>query len=457
MMGMTTTTAPSVADLAAATKPDRNRAVDFYRAAAMVAVAVGHWAAIAIAVGPDGDLITGNALEFDPSMSWITWLFQVMPLFFVVGGFSSAVSLDSHLSKNGRPQDWVAARLRRMAAPATVLAGTWLTIIGVATVAGVGSLAIAGSIAAAIPLWFLANYTIDTAIAPWLYPAFRQNPAKIAAIGLVAFGLLEILRLEGFHAIAQLNWVIGWLLFQVAGFAWREGFLPKGKAMVATAAAFWAAAVIAVVGPYPMTMVNVPGIENSPTHPPSLALMLFGAAYSATALAAAPRISEALTERPKAWAAVVAANAISLSVYLWHFTAAVAAAAIFYALDLLPTAAVGTGTWWLQKLPLMGLSAVFLAVIVAAVGRFEQRALLAPRTPWAGGAASMLATAALISGSVKLWSLGTGFGVVSGCTLLLAVWFSVMRSNQSNSTRLHADLSNAGLSNETAEGTNVAA
>ncbi len=88
---MTTTTSPSVADLAATTKSDRNRAVDFYRAAAMVAVAVGHWAAIAIAVGPDGDLITGNALEFAPSMSWITWLFQVMPLFFVVGGFSSDV------------------------------------------------------------------------------------------------------------------------------------------------------------------------------------------------------------------------------------------------------------------------------------------------------------------------------------------------------------------------------
>lgn len=433
---MTTTTAPSVADLAAATKSDRNRAVDFYRAAAMVAVALGHWAAIAISVGADGELISGNALEFDISMSWITWLFQVMPLFFVVGGFSSAVSLDSHLSKNGRPQDWVAARLRRMVAPAIVLAGTWLAIIGVGTAAGVGGLAVAGAVAAAIPLWFLANYTIDTAIAPWLYPAFRKYPAKVAAIGVAAFGLLEILRLEGFHTIAQLNWVIGWLLFQVAGFAWREGFLPKGKAMVATAGAFWIAAVVAVLGPYPMTMVHVPGIDHSPTHPPSLALMLFGAAYSATALAAAPRISTALAERPKAWAAVVAANAISLSVYLWHFTAAVAATAVFYALGMLPTADVGTGAWWLEKLPMIGLSAVFLAAIVAAVGRFEQRALLAPRTPWNGGAASMLATAALVSGSVKLWSLGTGFGVVSGCALLLAVWFGLI--NRSASTNVAA-------------------
>ncbi len=394
----------------------------------MVAVAVGHWAAIAISVGPDGDLITGNALEFAPSMAWISWLFQVMPLFFVVGGFSSAVSLDSHLSRNGRPQDWVAARLRRMAAPATVLAGTWLAIIGVGTVLGVGNLAAAGAVAAAIPLWFLANYTIDTAIAPWLYPAFIKNPARVAALGVAMFGLLEILRLTGYHTIAQLNWVIGWLLFQVAGFAWREGLLPRGRTMLATAAALWAAAIAAVVGPYPMAMVHHPGLENSPTHPPSLALMLFGAAYSATALAAAPRISAALARRPKAWAVVVAANGISLSVYLWHFTAATVASAILYALDLLPTAEVGTGAWWIQKLPLMGLSALALAAIIAVVGRFERQALLAPRTPWNGGPLSMLATAALISGSVKLWSLGTAAGVVSGCTLLLVVWFAAMRA-----------------------------
>ena len=41
----------------------------------------------------------------------------------------------------------------------------------------------------------------------------------IGVLLLAAFGLLEILRLEGFHTIAQLNWVIGWLLFQIAGFA----------------------------------------------------------------------------------------------------------------------------------------------------------------------------------------------------------------------------------------------
>ncbi|MGF1595923.1 MAG: hypothetical protein ACFCVK_03180 [Acidimicrobiales bacterium] len=43
--------APSLAALAWAAAPDRNRAVDFYRAAAMLAVAGGHWMAIAIGIG----------------------------------------------------------------------------------------------------------------------------------------------------------------------------------------------------------------------------------------------------------------------------------------------------------------------------------------------------------------------------------------------------------------------
>ena len=116
LLSPTTGSAPatSVKDLAGAAKADRNRAIDLYRALAMLAVSIGHWAAIVMTTDADGELVTGNALEFAPSMSWLTWILQVMPLFFVVGGFSSAMSLDSHNAKGGRPQDWVAARLRRM-------------------------------------------------------------------------------------------------------------------------------------------------------------------------------------------------------------------------------------------------------------------------------------------------------------------------------------------------------
>ena len=426
------TTAPapvsSVKDLAGATKADRNRAIDLYRALAMLAVSIGHWAAIVMSTDADGDLVTGNALEFAPSMSWITWILQVMPLFFVVGGFSSAMSLDSHNGRGGRPQDWVAARLRRMLAPTITLAAVWLVGLAVATAAGAGAYAAAGATAAAIPLWFLANYTIDTAIAPYVLPAFRERPGLVVGATLTVFGLIELARFADVPYLPQVNWVIGWLLFQMAGFAWRDGLLPTGRAMGAVAAGLWTAAVAAVtLGPWPTAMVHFPGLENSPTHPPTIALLLFGAAYSATAIAVAPRISSWLASHKGAWSAVVAANGVALSVYLWHFTAAVIAGAAFFAAGWLPTADVGTTAWWMQKLPLMGASAVILAAIVAMVSGTERRALLAPRAAFNGGQILMLSTAAATSAAVKAWANGSVAAATVGMTVVVIVWFGVLR------------------------------
>ena len=405
----------SLSDMAGAAKSDRNRAIDFYRALAMVAVAVGHWMAMNIAIDASGELIAGNALEAAPGMSIMTWLFQVMPLFFVVGGYSSAMSLDSFgrsaasapTSAGTRPQDWVAARLRRMVAPTIALATTWAFLIAGGVAVGQGELIALGATAAAIPLWFLANYTIDTAIAPYVLPLFRKHPIAVPAGGIAVFCALEVARFADVPYLPHLNWVLGWLLFQIAGFAWRDGLLPTGKAMLATATGFWAAAIAAVtLGPWPTSMVHFPGLENSPTHPPSLALMLFGAAYSCTAIAAAPAISRWLAHRPKAWTAVVASNAVAMSVYLWHFTAAIAASAVFYTFGWLPTAAVGTFDWWIQKMPLLVASTLILVAIVAKVMPIERNALLADRQPWVGGRASLFVVAAVLSTALKQWAHG---------------------------------------------------
>jgi len=425
---MQTTSSPNLSSLASEAKPDRNRAVDAYRAAAMLAVAIGHWAAISVALDDDGALVAGNALADAPQLAWITWILQVMPLFFVVGGFSSAMSLDAHFRAGGRGADWVAARLRRMVAPAVVLGGVWLALIALGTALGFGGIVVAGAVASAIPLWFLANYTIDTAIAPYVFPAFRRRPSVVVGGGLVLFAVVETMVLLGVPLVGHVNWVLGWLLFQVAGFAWRDGLLPSGRHMVAAAAALWGAAVALVAfGPWPLAMVHHEGLTHSPTHPPSLALLVFGAAYSATAIAAAPAVSRFLARSPRTWMAVVAGNAISLTVYLWHFTAFVLVAAVAYAAGLLPTADVATTAWWLQKLPLMLAALVVLGAITAVVSGVERRALLTPRTPWKGSDASMLATAGAISASVKVWGLGSAPAVVIGAGVLLLIWRGALR------------------------------
>ena len=421
---------PSVAELAAQTKSDRNRAIDFYRVLAMIAVAFGHWLALVAVEDANGQLQGGNALEFVPELGWASWLLQVMPLFFVVGGFSSAMSLDSHNRKGGRPQDWIAARLRRMMPPAVVLAATWLVILVLGAAAGQFALAVVAAHAAAIPLWFLANYTIDTALAPFVLPRFRANPARFAVLISLAFVTFEILRILDVAVLPHVNWVLGWLIFQVMGMAWRDGLLPSGRRLIALAGSLWAATLGLVLsgGPWAIAMVNAPGMENSPTNPPTLALMTFGAAYSLTAVGAAPRISAALAARPKAWAGVVTANAVAMSVYLWHMTAAVIVTAAMFFTTGLPAHEVGSVEWWVFKIPTILGSMIVLAVIVAVVNRVERNALLAPRRAWNGSLLSIIGVAALTSTALKLWTSGDPVQIMVGLVVLVGLGATALRA-----------------------------
>ena len=423
------TRGPSLSGLAAATPPDRNRAVDAYRAIAMIAVTAGHWAATSATLDEAGALHGGNALEHAPDLAWITWVFQVMPLFFCVGGFASAMSLDAH-ARNGdaRRRDWVAQRLRRMLAPTVVLATCWTGLLAVGALTGTFAVVGAGAVAAAIPLWFLANYTIDTAVAPFLLPRFRTHPALV--VGALAAVIVTVDRLvaAGIGELAIVNWVAGWLLFQVVGFAWRDGRLPSTRPLGAIAAGLWVTTVAAVAyGPWPTTMVHVPGVDHSPTHPPSIALMLYGLATCATAVSLAPLVDRWLASRPKAWAAVVAGNAGAMTVYLWHMTAMVGAVVVLWAGGWLPTAPVGTTAWWVEKIPLTAIALGLLFVAVASVGAVERRALTERRTRFESGAGAMVATAVAVTVALKTWTSGSPVAVLVGAALLVAVWRLALR------------------------------
>lgn len=311
----------SAASVAARTPTDRNRAVDFYRAAAMAVVAVGHWLGM-VAVLDRDELVGGNLLDFSPEYGWITWIGQVMPLFFFVGGFASATSLRSAERKGVRPADWIATRLHRMVTPAAALAGFWAVGLVVGAALGGFGVVSLGAAGAAIPLWFLANYTIDTALAPYTFRWFRSRPAVLVGGLVLVFAIAEAARFAGVPVLPQVNWVIGWLGFQIAGFAWQDGRLPTGRALVGLAATFWALALAAVnLGPWPAVMLHHGGLDHSPTHPPSTALIVFGLAYSFTAAALAPAVTRWLERSARAWRVTIAANVVAMSVYLciWRF------------------------------------------------------------------------------------------------------------------------------------------
>ena len=111
-------------DIAERTPASRNRYVDFLRAASITAVILGHWLIAAPWVA-DGRLRLDHMLTVQPWTQWLTLLFQVMPVFFLVGGYSNAASWDA-ARRNGTPYGaWVAGRARRLIGPIIPLILTW--------------------------------------------------------------------------------------------------------------------------------------------------------------------------------------------------------------------------------------------------------------------------------------------------------------------------------------------
>jgi hypothetical protein len=396
----------TAAAVAARTPTDRNRAVDLYRAVAMGVVAVGHWLGMVVVL-EGGELDGSNLLDFSPEYWWVTWIGQVMPLFFFVGGFASATSLRSAEAKGVRPADWIATRLHRMVTPAAALAGFWAGALAVGAATGAFGIVALGAAAAAIPLWFLANYTIDTALAPFTFRWFRSRPWVLVGALAGGFVLAEAARFAGVPMVPQVNWVIGWLGFQIAGFAWQDGRLPAGRALAALAAGCWVLTIAAVgLGPWPATMLHHGGLDHSPTHPPSFALLLFGFAYSFTAAAFAPAVTRWLSRSTRAW----------------QVTIAVAVVVVAYAAGLLPDVEPGTTAWWSTKPLFLVANLAVLVPVVRRVAPIEQRALLGGGAGWRWGTGSMLATAGVLSVSVKAWSSSSAVVLVPGLLGTLCLW-----------------------------------
>jgi fucose 4-O-acetylase-like acetyltransferase len=88
----------SIEELAARTPDTRDRSVDFLRAVAILAVVFGHWF-IGIIYWDDGIIGTTSAVGVTSYLWLATWFFQVMPIFFFVGGFSNYVAYKAYRAR----------------------------------------------------------------------------------------------------------------------------------------------------------------------------------------------------------------------------------------------------------------------------------------------------------------------------------------------------------------------
>ena len=367
-----TSTFTAAKRLAAATPDHRNRTIDFLRALAIVAVVLGHWLVAAVWFDADGALNPRNLLAIEPWTRWATWAFQVMPLFFVVGGYANAASWKAARRQGLGYRSWLAGRYKRLLGPVLPLIAVWVVIAVVALQAGVDIAIIEiGSQAALVPVWFLAVYVAIVAIAPPAYGWWERAGWFLFAGVAVTAVTADMLRLAAGHGwLGWTNYAWVWLAAHILGFAWHDGRLRSPLTLIA--AGFGSLLVLTEVFGYSSAMVGVPGQDFGNTFPPTVALLALGVGHVGIARLLEPQLERWL-HRPGPWTATVAINGSIMSLYVWHLTVMallIGASALTGGVGLRTPAT--TAAWWWQRPIWVALLLLLMVPVLAIVGRFEQ-------------------------------------------------------------------------------------
>ena len=362
-------------NMAANTPQERNRYVDFLRAVSILVVIVGHWL-IATAYYVDGALTAGHLLKEQPQTQWLTWIFQVMPIFFIVGGYANAVSLESARRKNIAYAGWLAARLNRLVGPLLTLIIAWGVISLIMRLSNVSTEVVQlASQAALIPTWFLAIYIMVVILAPATYQFWRRFGfasfwlfAVAAAVSDVAFFAADM-RWLGW---GNYFWV--WLAVHHLGFAWRDGRMGSVRTLIIYAGfAFVALYLLIFKGPYPLAMVGSPDEGLSNSAPPKITLLALGIFQFGLLLALENPMRRALTGL-RLWTATVLVNSMIMTVYLWHITVMVIFIALLYLADGFGLGVEpGTTEWWLLRPVWIGALLALLIPVALPLSALERR------------------------------------------------------------------------------------
>ena len=393
--------------LAEQTPPTRNRYVDFLRAVSICVVVVGHWF-VGTPVVVDGVIRAAEVLRVLPWTQWMSWAMQVIPVFFVVGGYSNAVSWNSARSKELEYGAWAAARMRRLIGPLLPLLIFWVLYSMILLQVGY-ELEIMRSISrpALIPIWFLAVYILVTAATPITHSFYRVAGAAsfwaFAAAAATTDFIAYSVELPG---LRWANYGFVWLAIHQLGFLWQDGRLSRPGQVLPLAVGGLALLVflVTVVG-YPISMLTVPGATFSNSRPPSLALLSLGVFHTGLLLALQAPARRWL-QSPGPWTLTVLVNSRIMTVYLWHLTVMVLLIGLamqFGGIGL--RAEPGSTAWFLLRLVWIAVLFSVLQIFVVVLGRYEQ--------PLAPKGSAMLATWRVVVGT-PLLSISLAYVALGG-------------------------------------------
>lgn len=344
------------------------------RVLSILVVVFGHWLMAAVTF-EDGRLVPGHLLELADWTHPLTWVLQVMPVFFFVGGYANALSWRSARRRGEVYGMWLRARLRRLALPVVPLLVVWALGGWVALEAGLDwqMLQLASQVAI-VPTWFLAAYVAIVTVAPAALVVWERYGwwSVVAGVGLA--GMVDVVSL-GFDVVwvGFLNYLFVWATVHQLGFAWVDGRAEGILRRLGLCAGGLVGTLLLVrLGPYPVAMVGLDTAQVTNSYPPRVTLELLGMFQAGLVLLAEP-LAERIMSGVRAWRAVVGVSAQIMTLYLWHLTAMVivigagmALGGVGFGLEPL------TGRWWLSRPLWFAVLGVVTLMLLLVFGRFER-------------------------------------------------------------------------------------
>ncbi len=309
----------------------RNYYIDFLRAFSLLIVVAWHWVFTIVIWQDDGPHAT-SPIGFTTGLWMATWLLQVMPLFFYVGGYSHLVAWRKARAAGESIWRFVGRRIRRLAAPTLALLLVWIAL-GIALGAVFNLEWIGrGVLLVVSPLWFMGVYLMLVALLPlflWLHE--RWDSIVIVFLAALA-GTVDILRFRyGWEWLGIANMVAVWGLCHQLGFFYdRIDAATRRTDWTLLWAGLAALGGLVASGLYPGSMVGVPG-ETSNMAPPTLCIVALVAFQAGVVEILRPAIE--LRLQRQRWQRVSdTINRFSMPLFLFHTTGLAFYLAVRYAL-----------------------------------------------------------------------------------------------------------------------------
>ncbi|WP_448811453.1 acyltransferase family protein [Agromyces bauzanensis] len=345
----------------------RDVVVDLARVACVLLVVVIHLLMIGVGLDASGAIVVSRPLEAQPWFDAATWVGQIMPLFFALGGFTGLTSWRSLQRRGGTAADFIRARTMRLATPALALFAFFAVVLGAATLAGVDP-ALLETVAAGTgtPLWFLAAFLLAQCLVPLLARLHERAPWVTLATLAGAAVLVDAVRVAtGVVDVGLLNLVFVWGFAQQLGFWYADGWFrrrtsPRLVGLAATAYLLvWPGVEAGWYSPDMLTNLN----------PPTVPLMLLGVAQvSLLSLLHAPL--KLLMSSRAAQAAVFLIGSRAMTLYLWHLPVIIVIAGLSL---LVPGAAPepASAAWWAGRPVVFVVVLAVVWLVSVPLARFE--------------------------------------------------------------------------------------